>query len=55
MPPESEVVPLVVVDLDPETPAEVQPVRRARLARVEKRRRVFMVRLGFAEFTPLRR
>jgi hypothetical protein len=38
MPPESE-----------ETPAEVQPVRTDRLARVEKRRRVFM---GFVLVSP---
>jgi hypothetical protein len=54
MPPEFEVVRLVAVGLDPESLTEVQPVSRNKPARVEKRRRGFMVRFGFTEFKPLR-
>jgi CHASE2 domain-containing sensor protein len=50
MPPEFEAVRVVVVGLDPESLTEVQPVRRDRLAKAEKRRRVFMVRFGFTGF-----
>jgi hypothetical protein len=53
MPPEFEVVLLVVVGPDPESPTEVHPVRTDRPARAEKRRRGFMVRFGFTEVMPL--
>jgi hypothetical protein len=53
MPPEFGVVRAVVVGLDPESLTAVQPARRERLARVEKRRSVFAIRFGLTGLMPL--
>ena len=53
MPLEFEVVPVVAVGLGPESLTEVQPVRRNRLARAERRRRGFVIGFGFTGFMPL--